>query len=672
MPLDTRAVGTQEERKTFTEVVGHYDMAKEDLSARLSDFDTKDELFRSYINESGWPYQSLVFDPRIFTAIFEKTSRLFANKPRGRLVPREGGDTLGARINNELLSFQWDDNERVDNMPMLAKWAMMDMNTRKYGASFALCKWHYERKVMKNDEGEKKSLEWYDASNFRPLPNRDCLPNPAYSTVKNWFQFRDYVTIEELKNTNDAARSKPVYKNLDILLDRIKGEDITMGGDTRASNYASRNLAIRGLTDYLGKDKVPEFRVVEIVTEYRDDRWIVFAPKHGVIIRDIPNPYDHGQIPVVMLRYYAVDDDIYGLSEIDPIETTQKAINALVNQYLDAINMDLYKVLKVRATGVQMHTLRWGPGEKWIMNDPSSDVIEVPSNAAGIQQFTSTYSFLVASMQNALGESSLGIANVGEFQKQKTATEVRDLAMQRNARDNFNAIFLAEALKKQMMFWFLMNRQFMFQDEREKIKIIRIVGKDAIRYFQKMGLGATAVPDEAAEALASPGMEGINILSEELEVPMFPVETEEGVVSKFEIETGGEAGRLYIEPEDLAGHYDYIPDIESMQIPDDTQVLAAKKQMIELAQNPATQQTLMQEGFKLKLRELMEDFFEQIGLKDADKYFEQAGPEQGQPATPGQPLPGGEAAVGGMPQGGGTLPQPGMEGGSQAVPGVQV
>ncbi len=106
------AKGTTDERKLFSKVIRHYEMAKQDLDSRIGDWDTKDELFRSYIDEANHPYNAVVFDPRVFTAIFEKTARLFANKPRGRMVPREGGDTLGAKINNELLSFQWDENEK--------------------------------------------------------------------------------------------------------------------------------------------------------------------------------------------------------------------------------------------------------------------------------------------------------------------------------------------------------------------------------------------------------------------------------------------------------------------------------------------------------------------------------------------------------------------------------
>src|SRR3990167_1678717 len=333
-------VGTPAEQELFHEVESHYRMAKEDLDQRRTDWDKKDELFRSNIDETNWPFNSVIFDPRTFTAIIEKTARLFANKPRGRMVPREGGDTLGARINNELLAYQWDDNERVDALPMLAKWAFMDMNARKYGAAFALSKWHFERRIQK-DSKDKKSKIWFDGPNFKPLINRDCLPNPAYSSIKNWFQHRDYLTVDELNNVNDTARADPIYKNLDLLLDQIKNSK-TRGGDKRESNYLSKNKQIKGLDDYLGRDQSSEFKVIELVTEYRDNRWITFAPHHGVIVRDTSN-YDHSQIPVVMLRYYPIDDDLYGFSEIEPIERLQRATNSLINQYFDAINQDLYR-----------------------------------------------------------------------------------------------------------------------------------------------------------------------------------------------------------------------------------------------------------------------------------------------------------------------------------------
>ena len=58
------------EDKIFDRVMSHYEMAKEDLETRYSEFDIADELFRSYIDEDNWPYSALIFIPRIFTSIF--------------------------------------------------------------------------------------------------------------------------------------------------------------------------------------------------------------------------------------------------------------------------------------------------------------------------------------------------------------------------------------------------------------------------------------------------------------------------------------------------------------------------------------------------------------------------------------------------------------------------
>src|SRR3990167_7082775 len=639
---DIKVRGTSQEQQIFTEASRHYDMAQADLDSRRSDWNRKDELFRSHINDQAgnrWPYSAKVFDPRIFTAIYEKSARLLANKLQGRLEPREGGDVLKSKINNEILNFQWDDAERVDGEPMLSKWARMDMNCRKYGASFALSTWHWEERIAQIPEQTR--ITWFDGPTFIPWNNRDVLHNPSYSTVKNWIQLRDYITLDELMNVNETARRKPVYKNLDILRDVLQKET-TGGGDSR--RWQSRNLSIKGLTDYLGRD--PYFKVFERIRELRDDRWIEFAPRHGIIIRDIPNPFKHGRIPVVQLKYYPIDEDIYGLSEIEPIEKLQKALNALICQYLDAINMALYKPIKVRSTAVQMHTLEFGPGKKWIMNDPATDVLPYEVSNAGIAEFAQTYRFLVGAMQEALGESSQGLSTMVPGEPEKTATEIRDVAMSRNVRDNFNQMFLSEAIKDQMMFWFQMDQQFLFSGKKDKARIFRIVGKDAIDFFAQQGLADRDITDgtllsmgepEMLEKMADPDFD-INLLS----TPTHEVETKKGFVPKLEIDETGESANLAVESDDLSGTYDYIPNVKSMGTPDPPQVQALTQLMI-LAKDPSAVQIRAMEGKRLKLSELEKDLFITLGLKDTNKYYENI-------QTGGEP--------GTINEGGGELPNP--------------
>src|SRR3990167_10416752 len=132
-----------------------------------------------------------------------------------------------------------------------------------------------------------------------------------------------------------------------------------------------------------------------------------------------------------------------------------KANNAFLSHAVDEANLKLMTPLKIRASGVRMHTIEFVPGAKWVMNDPATDVIPYETSSNNLQQFTQIYSTLVAASQEALGETSLGVSNVVSplQNNEKTATEVRQVSTEQKARDNFNQIFLAEAIQRQVMLW---------------------------------------------------------------------------------------------------------------------------------------------------------------------------------------------------------------------------
>lgn len=612
-PESTLVTGTKKERETFYIVNQHYNMGLEDLERRFPDWDKKTELFYSHIDESNWPYNSQIFVPQTFTTIFEKMSRLNAGKPKGRLVPREGGDVMKAKIANALLDYQWDDVTRLDKEPMFAKWARMDLNARLYGASFALVKWRYET----NSKGEVI----FDGPTLRVLNNKDCIYNPSYSTIKNWFQYRDYPTLNELENVNDTSSSKPRYKNLKQLRDSMSQVN---GNEVRNANYIVKGRQIQGLQDYLGRDEDPSFKVVEVVTELRNDRIIVFAPKYGVVLRDEENPYEHEQIPVVQLKYISTDDDIYGLSDIQPFEKVQKALNALTSQYIDAVNMDLYKILQVRPTGVQMHTLEYGPGKKWLMNNPGQDVVPLETSVASASKFVDVYSALTAMLKESAGETSAAFSTLQPFSGEKTATEISSLESTRSVRDTFNQNFLAEAIKQQMLFWVSMDQQFIFSDPAKEEYLLRIIGRSDIEMFKKMGLNQM-MPDTsegemlgAEESILSGGDGNVR------NIPVFPVSIGGEIKPKMELDDTGEMASLHMTPEDLSGTYDYIADVEPMRANQSAKDKAVKMEAFQILMNPQVQQMLAAEGKKINVQELLLDLLDASGAKGSDKYFESA------------------------------------------------
>lgn len=610
-----KGVGTPKEQETFNIVRQHYEMATEDNEARWTDWDSRYELFRSYLDESSWPYSAMIFIPETFTAIFEKSARLNGGKPRGRLIPRESGDMIGAKVNNELLSFQWDEASREDKQPMTSKWALMDLQTRIYGASFGVATWKYRC----NKKGDVK----FDGPTFKVLPPKDSLPNPSYSYIKDWFQYREYVTLKELRTINDRSLTKPKYKNLD-LLEKMLRDGSPSGGDVREATYTTRGKEIQGLTDYLGRDEDPEFRTVEIITELRDDRKIVFAPKHGIILSDEENPYEHEQMPVVMLRYISIDDDLWGLSEIEPVEKLQKAINALTSQAIDTVNMDLYRVLKVRGTGVQMHTLEFAPGKKWIMNDPN-DVVPLETSTTAINKFVDVYSVLTAMFREAMGETSGQFSGVSATESDKTATEIREGQLTRSVRDNFNKIFLSQAIKEQMMFWHLMNKQFVFDNlEDNEYRILRVVGRETLRKFQEIGLDAWEDGATEEEVLAAASEVEMGMEPKLRQEPKYPVLIGNEMKPKLEIQKGAEYGALYMTPEDMTGNYDYIADVEPMHMANSFEEQRLAKEVMNLLMTQPAQVLLQEEGKRIKFSELLLDTFDKFGYKGAEKYFDDA------------------------------------------------
>lgn len=639
----------RKEEQVFHEVKHHNDIGFQETERRTTgtgrvgsiSFNEADELFRSYIDENKWPYDALLFDPRVFTFIFEKTSRLIANKPKAKLIPREGSDATSAKINNSLLDYQWD--MATNGGSMLSKWALMDINTRKYGAAFALAKWRYET--------DKKGKVLFDGPEMQVLNNRDIAHDLTATSIENcnWIQVRQYITFQELERVNDNSRKAPVYKNLAQLRQAIGSDSTTGGGgDSRAVNWISRNRQISHLeTDPMGKDLV--FKTVEIVTEYRRDRWITFALKHGVILRDIENPYQNNELPIIMLKYLTIDDDLYGVSEIEPIKGLQKAINALLCQYVDEINQNLYSPIAI-GPGVRQHTLEWGKGARWIMNNPMTDFRLVESRSNAAQFFNNTYSVLVSAMMNALGESSLGVSNLQPFQGDKTATEVKALQVQRNARDNYNQLMLAESMKRHLMLWHTMNQVLLFSDPDKQAYIIRIVGKEAIKFFKDKGFDQMELKIEAVQHMLDmsgsfnndvKAMQDAGYTKENMMVPSHPIRIGKGdsakLMPKLSME-GNDGGNLYVEPEDIKGQFDFSIDVESMTVTADEERKQARQTAVSLlVSNPNIIALLQQEGVKPKFKELFVTWLEDLGFNDAQKFFEATEqPGQGGPAGAGQ------------------------------------
>lgn len=642
-PITSPSGVTEESYKIYNEIEAHYLSGTEDNDTRMFRENGWNDITDAYWGKlpEDWPYMTRVVDPRIRTSLIEKNGRLLNAKLRGRVAPRDpskGGDVLKAKIQNALCDYQWDSAK--DGGTMLEKWGEMDMETRMYGSKFGLVPWRHveiecdgcdDCKEPVKGKKQKHDVVTFDGNEFYPLDLRNCWMDPSAKHIRDakWFQVRDWTAVEDLQRVNDIDDGKPMYPGLPKLLNTISFSKDNVAGttsDRRDNAYTNRILQLKGLTDRVGDDK--SFPTVEIVTEYRKDRFITFAPQYKVILRDIPNPYKHRKIPVVQLRYYVVSGDPIGESEVEPVLPIWRAIQATICGYLDTMNIHMRPPLKILESRARIETIIFEPEAQWLM-DQVDAVTEHTGSPQPMQLFQATYSALSAAFNQAMGDLSQQVAQEDPFSGDaKTATEVKFVSKQQNARDQKNQTSLAEALQDMMSMWISNNKQFLFTDMKKKEYLLNILGGELFSYFQRSGLADYTISTENMQMMGKMIEDNPNLSDEDLALyadsakePLHPVienpdekDPEKLIVKpKMRINDMGDGAELSVVPEDMEGTYDYIADVQSMAtgaIQESQKMLTTMFQQIT---DPNVIQLLAQEQVRPNVKEMIIDLSNAIG-----------------------------------------------------------
>lgn len=622
------------------EALYHYQQWTEDRDIRMTRDNGWNDVLDAYFGRlpANWPYLSRVVDPVLRTTIIEKKARLTNSKLRGRLVPREGADIVTARINNTLLDYQWDNAQEGGSMNH--KWGNMDQDARLFASSFGLVNWKF---CTYEDENGEEKIE-FNGNEFIPKDVRDIgLTHGTNVRDAKWAQVSEYVTIDELENENQLP-GESKYPGLPELKEKL-GKEVQ---DRRDSNYNSRIKELKGLEDRLGDDR--SFPVVEIVTEYRKDRWITFSPKHKVLLRDIANPYNHKKIPIVQLKYFPLSDDPWGESEVETVLPLWRAIQATLCGYLDTMNIHMQPPLKILEGLARMETIEWGPSAQWIINQENA-ITEHTGSGEPLKYFQTTYSALKAAFSTAMGDASQGAGGVDPFSPDKTATEVRDIATQRNVRDQDNQNALADALKDMMSMWLSNNKQFLFADENMHEYVLKIIGERDFSFFKESGLDQEALGYESTQMIGDViGQMNGDISDLQLQemvnagtTPLYPVVENPNekdpekirIKPKMKIDDTGKEAEISLVPADLEGTFDYIPDVKSMSAGADAEMQKATRDATDIMfNNQFVIQSLQQQGFQPNTKEILEEVFENAGTRDASRLFTEINK---QPQGVGQP-----------------------------------
>jgi len=638
----------QDEQQLIIDINQQYELAKRYLDPVHERMNNQEELYRCYIDSATYPHNARVFDPRIFRVIETITPRMVANEPTGSFYPVEQGDVTTNQILNALIKYDW---RRAVMFPKLVNFVK---SLLLFGTAFGRTYWDFREREKKRMEPKRLNgkMIWtpnstkditvteYDGPNFEVLNIYDCFPDPNATNLDNmrWFMYRTFKTIDELERENDA-RGGEYWKNLDKLKESIEADaakdNRKRGYQPSDINYREHRRVMLSTQELHGEDRQnPEFVVM---IRYERDRWVYAVPEYGLIIRDVENPYFHGEFPIIYGVDYPYPGELYGMGEIEPVDRIQRAINAVLNQRLDNVQLTLRSMWKVKKNAdVDMHTLFSAPGNIITTGDMEAvEPIQVPDVTG--PTFVNTMNYLTGALQNGSGitDYTTGIQE-GPNVANKTATGIRLVQQEANAQFKLKIqLFNHMVIERIANQWKDLRIQYTTEEQK-----VRIIGRNDVKFLK-----------EKTE-LATTDLEGNPIMPGDLETQ-----------GKLVVGKDDNFAFLTLLPEDIqpsvVGDYDFVASPSSEQLTDPIALQENFFVALEKVTKPEWIQGLASDGKKLNYPAMTEKIFEKLnlGIELNDVLEEntpaQIGPEQlNAMPNPMEQMMGGQPPMGGGANGG--------------------
>lgn len=652
------------EEDLASEITEQFRLSKLFLDPIHEKFNLQEELYRSYIDKGNYPHQARVFDPRIFRVIETITPRLVQSEPMGSYYPREYGDSAGAEILKLLLEYDWDRTTMFEKLVKFYKSVLI------FGTGFGRTFWRYEeseqtrmtpvnvngRQVWTPKSKERIKVTVHDNPDFEVLNIYDCYPDPNATDLNSmrWFILRRFKTLDELKAENET-RGIEYYKNLDKLEEAYSkdskdssGASLGAAGDVGNLYYREHRRTMLQTQEFIGQDN--SNKDIVILTRFTKDGWCDIVPEFGnLVIREVENPYFHGDLPIVYAVDYPYPNELYGMGEIEPIDRIQRAINAVLNQRLDNVQLIIRAMWKVKkGSGVDMHTLVSAPGNIITTDDMNAvEPVAIPDATGGT--FVQTMNYLTSALQNGSGitDYTSGINDSGSTAN-STATGVRLIQQEANAQFKLKIQLLNHMVIKRIAdHWKDLRIQFTTDEQ-----VIRIIGNEKVQQLLETSeLAKMTVDNEPA----IPG---------------------DGTDRKLQVMGNGSFAFLKIYPEDIqpsiVGDYDFVPTVSTEQISDPIALQQNFFQALQQVMKPEIMQGMQAEGKTFNYSGIVKKIFEKLNLGlDEKDILSDFNPQQAQPgmqqpeispeeadaflADRGNPLPGMEELQNGAIGGTGTI-----------------
>lgn len=382
--------------------------------------------------------KSKVTDAHLSTLSYERQSRVVAQLPTGTVYSISKKDEAAAMLMN-LVLYKYIMPHANAQFDLLTKLRMTGVYASVYGSQFAL----YDYRIEDD----------YIGPDFWLIPARNFLPQPGKNSIQDldWAIVETDVSVRYLEGLLKREKTSWNKANIRKLIKQAKKGTVPSRDLNSDKKSAVENMRSSG-RPYPEEGSSARITLATKYEKGKDGHWITFAPDfpEADILRDIPNPHNSGQIPIVARYCYPLQDSIFGLGDFERGVSVQKAKDSLINLYLDAVKMSVFPPLKIDYTGVTASTIRYEAGARWLMKDLNA-VQPMNVNPLGIDTFQGTYQFLSTALlnQNGTSDTTVSATTSGNPAFGRTPEALQMLQSRESARDSWDR-FMLEKFCEQM------------------------------------------------------------------------------------------------------------------------------------------------------------------------------------------------------------------------------
>ena len=411
------------------EILTQYDKADQYLELKRIKWETYEKLFNNELGDSVSALtKSEIFDPVLSTMAIERSNRVMAQMMTGKFKAMSKNDEAASKLMNMTIDRYVIPNAS-SQFDFLTKCRMVDLYSNIYGNFFAFIDW-----TVKDKSYIGPDMWLLNIRDVFPQVGAVSLEDSDFVIVRSW---KPYSFFESLKEDSE-------YQKIDIVLNTFKDSD----GEKESREFKDKTS--REYQEYQEAMSAKKSGFFKIISRYERDRWIDYVPGADVVIRDIPNPQENGELPVVCKYSIPLLDDFMGMGDFERGKSQQLALNGLWNLYMGAIKMSIFPpVILDKNMIAANNSIKWGPAEKWL--GKSNNFAQVLNlTPQGISTFNNTHQALLGSLQAQFGTSMTNISSTDNVQMGKTPEALKMQQQREGARDSADRFYMESFLKKVM------------------------------------------------------------------------------------------------------------------------------------------------------------------------------------------------------------------------------